>query len=76
MIDDLADWQSASTYDYADGLASTDLAWEWLRRNEEYQRDYARIEAAESQTEMQRLTERARRRWGLHFPRLSQPEST
>ncbi|MER9291522.1 DUF6499 domain-containing protein [Mesorhizobium sp. M0510] len=44
MRPDTSLWRSSSTYDYLDDLVAADLAWEWLRRNPDYQRDYAEAE--------------------------------
>ena len=48
-------------------LNASDLAWEWLRRNETYEADFE----ASSLDPMTSgaLTERIRQRWGLRFPR-------
>lgn len=66
MGPDTSRWRSASSYDYVERLIAPDLAWEWLRRNFDYHRDYAgsvrpTIDADESTTLI-------RQRWGLHFP--------
>ena len=34
------DWRSAAAYAYLDDLNPSELAWEFLRRNLDYQRDY------------------------------------
>jgi hypothetical protein len=36
----VADWRSAAAYVYLDDLDPAELAWEFLRRNPDYQRDY------------------------------------
>jgi len=59
---DPSQWRSTSEYDYVETLEAPDLAWEWLRRNADYQCDYAKRWAP------QRLTQHVRRRWGLRFP--------
>jgi hypothetical protein len=66
MGPDTSRWRSSSTYDYVDNLFAPDLAWEWLRRNNSYQRDYARGERSTSDAD--RLMTLVRRRWGLTFP--------
>ncbi|WP_374636266.1 transcriptional regulator domain-containing protein [Agrobacterium salinitolerans] len=43
-----------------------DLAWEWLRRNSEYQHDYSKVEGQTEESEL--LVNAVRRRWGLQFP--------
>jgi len=68
MISDASTWRS-SEYDHLDGLTASDLAWEWLRRNDAYDADY---EASASTLGIpEPLTERIRQRWGLRFPRRS-----
>ncbi|WP_232845792.1 transcriptional regulator domain-containing protein [Aurantimonas marina] len=66
MKPDTSRWRSSSTYDYLDDLIPSDLAWEWLRRNAEYQRDYAEIERRPRAATQ--LTNLARLRWGVRFP--------
>lgn len=39
------DWRVASDYDYVDELDLSGLAWEFLRRNPDYQREYAVLSA-------------------------------
>ena len=41
MGPDTSRWRSSDTYDYLDQLVAPDLAWECLRRNAVYQRDFA-----------------------------------
>lgn len=66
MHPDTSRWRSSPTYDYVDGLRAPDLAWEWLRRNADYQRDYAQIGLRVEDQE--RLMKLVRQRWGLLFP--------
>ena len=65
MSPDASRWRSSSTYDYTDHLTSPDFGWEWLRRNEGYQRDFDDLRKASSQTP--ELIERASAKWGLRF---------
>ncbi|WP_152536167.1 transcriptional regulator domain-containing protein [Mesorhizobium loti] len=65
MRPDTSQWRSSSTYDYLDDLVAADLAWEWLRRNADYQRDYAESERPDAHRE--RLMNMVRMRWGLRF---------
>lgn len=74
MSDDPSRWHLASAYDYVDDLPVSDIAWEWLRRNEDYQSDFARTE--EPRTDPRRLTRLMRRRWGLRFPGSPRPNRT
>jgi hypothetical protein len=59
-------WRSSQSYDFVDGLIAPDLAWEWLRRNADYQRDFAETE--QNAADSGRMTDWVRRRWGLQFP--------
>ncbi|WP_430650034.1 transcriptional regulator domain-containing protein [Bradyrhizobium ivorense] len=36
-------WRISTAYDYVNELDAPDLAWEFLRRNPEYQQDYNRL---------------------------------
>jgi hypothetical protein len=63
---DPSHWRSASEYAYAETLSAPDLAWEWLRRNVDYQRDYA--SAARKKEDPDELTRIVRQSWGLRFP--------
>lgn len=66
MRPDTSRWRSSPSYDYVDDLRAPDLAWEWLRRNADYQRDYAQIGLRVEDQE--RLTKLVRQHWGLLFP--------
>ena len=66
MRTDTSHWHSSVSYDYVDGLIASDLAWEWLRRNTNYQQDYSRGERRP--TQLKDLTREVRERWGLRFP--------
>ena len=65
MKPDLSKWRSSPSYDFVDDVASPDLAWEWLRRNEDYQQDYRAV-AQKVMAAPDVL--RFRNRWGLTFP--------
>ncbi|WP_371683202.1 transcriptional regulator domain-containing protein, partial [Salipiger sp. D13] len=43
MQPDRSNWRDQSAYDYLDDLAAPELGWECLRRNPEYQHDYAEL---------------------------------
>lgn len=66
MSPDTSRWRSSSNYDYVDQLTASDIGWEWLRRNNDYQRDYAEFSSA--LTDSPSPIERVGRRWGLRFP--------
>ncbi|MEW6122409.1 transcriptional regulator domain-containing protein [Sphingomonas daechungensis] len=62
-------WRSEAAYDYIEKLSPSDLAWEFLRRNPDYQKAYRDLVSAG------RLTEDTARafaeHWGLRFRRRS-----
>jgi hypothetical protein len=60
------DWRSAAAYAYLDGLNPAELAWEFLRRNPDYQRDYRT--AARDAAGKAEFPESLILRWGLPFP--------
>lgn len=66
MTPDLSQWRSSPDYSYIDKLVSPDIAWEWLRRNETYQQDYAEADA-QSLPLSEALAASLRKRWGLQF---------
>ena len=66
MAPDASGWRSSTAYEHVDDLSASDLAWEWLRRNDAYVEDYR--ELSEGKTDIQTLTDKIRRRWGLRFP--------
>ena len=59
MHPDTSHWRSKETYDYLDSLPPEGLAWEFLRRNENYQREYS--------THKRRGNVDASKHWGLRF---------
>lgn len=40
----MPDWTNAADYDFTEKLDRAGWAWEFMRRNDKYQRDYARVE--------------------------------
>jgi hypothetical protein len=55
-----SDWRSDAAYDYVNNLYPAELAWEYLRRNPDYLREYhkaLRLGGGEALAE----------RWGLRF---------
>lgn len=66
MTPDPSGWRSAADYDRAASLTASDLGWEWLRRNEAYDRDYSAFIRADGDAGA--MTERIGERWGLRFP--------
>ena len=64
-----SNWRSSAGYAYITELDSAELAWEFLRRNPDYQREYRATVRA-----MRRggnPAEALARRWGLRFRRRS-----
>lgn len=56
------DWRSPSNYHYLENLDRAGLSWEFLRRNQEYRKDFVRILDATA-----REATAIARRWGLCF---------
>lgn len=67
MTPDTTEWRSPTPYDYMDDADVDGLAWECLRRNLQYQRDYAKSTKAPLSPDNE--TEAIGNRWGLRFPR-------
>lgn len=65
------EWRSASAYAYLNELDPTELAWEFLRRNPDYQRDYRTV-VEETSSDVD-LADQLAQRWGLRFPDRSGP---
>jgi hypothetical protein len=64
-----SDWRSPAAYAYIADLDPADLAWEFLRRNPAYQRDY-RKSVERPATPDKTIA----RRWGLPFRGRSRAE--
>ena len=60
------DWRSEEAYTNFKNAESMDIAWEWLRRDADYQSDYRRLEDAQRLSD---ATETFRLKWGLSFRR-------
>jgi hypothetical protein len=65
-----SDWRSASTTEHYADHDYADFAQEFLRRNPDYQRDYADMESliAQGQSVEPIEMEGLAGRWGLRFP--------
>ena len=59
------EWRSEAAYAYLNDLTPAELAWEFLRRNPEYQRDYRA--AADATADQAELSESLIAQWGLRF---------
>ncbi|CAH1666879.1 transcriptional regulator domain-containing protein [Chelatococcus asaccharovorans] len=71
MRPDTSRWRADSAYEFMDDAGVDHLAWECLRRNGDYQRDYAALRNASRLDNP--LPEPAERRWGLRFRRSATP---
>lgn len=60
----VVDWRSDKAYTNFEKADAADIAWEWLRRDGEYQRDY---EALTSDQRSGGLPDSLRQKWGLSF---------
>ncbi|WP_420969570.1 transcriptional regulator domain-containing protein [Bradyrhizobium sp. B120] len=58
-----ADWRSESAYHDVKNAETVDLAWEWLRRDREYQKDFGALLSSRQSS----VTDHFRRKWGLTF---------
>jgi hypothetical protein len=58
------DWRSESAYDSVYGAETTDIAWEWLRRDGEYQEAYKGLTSAQRSSA---VSDDFRQQWGLSF---------
>ena len=58
------DWRSEEAYANFKNAESMDIAWEWLRRDTDYQRNYQSLGQAQRLTG---VTETFRLQWGLSF---------
>ncbi|QOZ23960.1 hypothetical protein XH93_10410 [Bradyrhizobium sp. CCBAU 51753] len=58
-----ADWRSESAYNEVQKAETADMAWEWLRRDREYHKDFKSLLSSEHSS----VTDHFRRKWGLTF---------
>ncbi len=58
-------WRISAAYDYVSDLDTPDLAWEFLRRNPEYQQDYKRLK--EHGLDEDKARAALGDKWGLSF---------
>ena len=59
-----AAWRDADAYAYLQDLSPAGLAWECLRRNPDYRRDFADQPTPPNRQAQEAFTDR----WGLRFP--------
>ena len=74
MTPDASQWRLPARYDHVDDLTASDLAWEWLRRNDDYDQDFEALGGTDVVRQV--LTEKIRQQWGLRFPGRSTEGST
>lgn len=74
MPSDRSGWRSTAEYDYVEDLSASDLAWEWLRRNKRYSKDYATLSKAA--TDNASLKTAVLKKWRLRFRGRSDADST
>lgn len=58
-------WRNSAAYEYLNELDAPDLAWEFLRRNSDYQREYATLRAEGLHDESIAIA--LGQTWGLSF---------
>lgn len=66
MTPNASRWRSSASYDHVEDLTASHLAWEWLRRNDAYDKDFEALMQAGA--DPQSLTDKIRQQWGLRFP--------
>ncbi|PRD40506.1 hypothetical protein C5748_26580 [Phyllobacterium phragmitis] len=59
------DWRTPAAYKHAKSIPAAGFAWEYLRRNDEYQRDFRAITPIKNLSG--RRLEAFSQRWGLRF---------
>lgn len=62
-----SDWRVPARYAHAEHISAAGFAWEYLRRDEEYRRDYYRVKAVPQGDPKARKV--FSERWGLRFRR-------
>lgn len=60
------DWRSSAAYGHAENIPAAGFAWEYLRRHDDYHRDYEELMSGRSLSEG--ALEAFSQRWGLRFP--------
>jgi len=73
MMPDASQWRSTARYEPVEYMSASGLAWEWLRRNEAYSRDFDALSAHDADIPM--LTDAIRQRWRLRFRSRSRTRS-
>ena len=60
------DWRAPAAYGHAKAIPPAGFAWEYLRRHEDYHRDFQRIASVKEPAAKE--LETFSQRWGLRFP--------
>lgn len=60
----VVDWKSEQDYANLEKAESADIAWEWLRRDNQYEQEFRNLTAAARQSG---APDRFRKKWGLSF---------
>jgi len=63
------DWRAPASYGHAKAIPPSGFAWEYLRRHEDYHRDFQTIARVKEPAENE--LETFSQRWGLRFPMRS-----
>ena len=63
------DWRSPAAYEHAESIPAAGFAWEYLRRDADYHRDYDQINRVRAPRKAKLAT--FAERWGLRFPARS-----
>ena len=65
------DWRSPEAYQDAEAIPAAGFAWEYLRRDDDYHRDFERVNRSTPPTDT--TLDAFSERWGLRFP--AQPDA-
>ncbi|WP_082143701.1 transcriptional regulator domain-containing protein [Nitratireductor soli] len=68
-----SDWRAPAAYGHAKSISTAGFAWEFLRRDDDYHRDFHRMKALPQHQAAARRS--FSERWGLRFPGRSAPAS-
>ena len=74
MTPDSSLWRLSVRYEHIDDLTASDLAWEWLRRNDDYDPDFEALGRAD--VDPKEFSRKICDQWGLRFPGRSSEGST
>ena len=67
MKPDTSQWHNPAAYSFVKDVSADIIAWEFLRRNPAYQRDFTEFTTTEASVD------ELRKRWGLQFRRQARP---